>query len=140
MNEVTIMPNEMKKRKFYCHRCGNQLIPHPQTRTIKRGDPDYKRYRSVGRLHLIGDITLTEYGFRCTSCDALTSYDTQCVVEELQKSMGTLLLSQETVDEREEKVKAEFVRATKKDAVIGKVVQAVTILLLIGCWLISEHC
>ncbi len=64
MNEKSIMPRAMKRKKFYCSCCGEKLIPYPKTRIIKRGDPDYKKHRNIGfGRRLIGDIELTEYDF-----------------------------------------------------------------------------
>ena len=46
----------MVTRKFYCHKCGDILVRNARTRTIKRGDPDYRKHSKFGTKRVIGDI------------------------------------------------------------------------------------
>ncbi len=135
MNEVTIMPRAMKKRKFYCCSCGEKLILYPRTRILKRGDPDYKKHCYIGRgRRLVGNIELIEYDFKCMSCDKFITYDEQCVIEEIQKCVGSPVLSQEEINENCEKATAILKRKRKIRSIISKLFgTAVTILVIYYC-------
>jgi predicted RNA-binding Zn-ribbon protein involved in translation (DUF1610 family) len=92
------MDAAMVARKFYCHKCGQRLINHPRTRLIKRGDPDYREHSSAGRIghtHLIGDVELTEYDFKCPSCNRIIDPDEQYVIEKIQKMVGRHIITAE---------------------------------------------
>lgn len=138
MNKISIMPRAMKKRKFYCSCCGEKLIPYPKTRIVKRGDPDYKEHSHFGQgKRLIGDIELTEYDFKCLSCNKCISYDEQCVVAEIQKYVGVHTLSQENVNENYEKANATLKRKRKIRSIISNLFGTVVAILLIYYWLKS---
>lgn len=132
MNEKTVMPRAMKRKKFYCSCCGEKLVPYPKTRIIKRGDPDYKEHRNIGfGRRLIGDIKLFEYDFKCLSCDKFMSYDEQCVIAEIQKHVGSHILTQDNINENIEKAKTTLERKRNIEAVIGKVIATVLTVLII---------
>ena len=140
MNEVSVMPWAMKRKKFYCCSCGEKLIPYPKIRVLKRGDPDYKKYNSFGRgRRLIGDIELAEYDFKCMSCDKFISYEEQCVIAEIQKCLGKQILSQDSINENYEKAKADLERKGKIRSVISKVFCAVITFLVVYYWLASGN-
>ena len=140
MNKKSIMPRAMKKRKFYCSCCGEKLIPYPKTRIVKRGDPDYKEHSYFGQgRRLIGDIELTEYDFKCLSCDKLISYEEQCVIEEIQKYVGVHTLSQDNINENYEKANAALTKKRKNKFIISKLFGAVVLILVIYYWLKSGN-
>ena len=140
MNERFIMPRAMKKRKFYCSCCGEKLIPYPRTRIVKRGDSDYKEHSYLGNgKRLIGDIELTEYDFKCISCDKLISYDEQCVIEEIQKNVGAHTLSQDKLTENYEKANATLKRKRKIRSIISKLFGTAVAILVIYYWLKSGN-
>lgn len=89
---ITI-PIGMIFKKFYCHKCGSRLEKSARKRTVRRGDPDYKKYRNIGDSYVIGDIEVTQYDFCCPSCGEITGYDEQCILEHIQKQTGGHLLS-----------------------------------------------
>ncbi|MBR2907467.1 MAG: hypothetical protein IKC26_05420 [Clostridia bacterium] len=132
------MPQAMKKRKFYCSCCGEKLIPYPRTRVVKRGDPDYKEHSYFGQgKHLIGDIELTEYDFKCLSCEKFTSYDEQCVIEEIQKCVGVHTLSQDNINENYEKANTILERKRKIRSIISKLFGTAVAILVIYYWIKS---
>ena len=138
MNERSIMPLAMKRRKFHCSCCGEKLIPYPKTRIVKRGDPDYKEHSYFGRgTRLIGDIELTEYDFKCLSCDKLISYDEQCVIEEIQKHIGAHTLTQDNINDNYEKASATLKRKRKIINIISKLFGAIATILVIYYWIKS---
>lgn len=138
MNQRSIMPQAMKKRKFYCSCCGEKLIPYPRTRVVKRGDPDYKEHSYFGQgKHLIGDIELTEYDFKCLSCEKFTSYDEQCVIEEIQKYVGVHTLSQDNINENYEKANTILERKRKIRSIISKLFGTAVAILVIYYWIKS---
>ena len=138
MNKKSIMPREMKKREFYCSYCGEKLIPYPKTRIVKRGDPDYKEHSYLGRgRRLIGDIELTEYDFKCLSCERIISYDEQCVIEEIQKHIGVHTLSQDNINENYDKATATLKKKRKIRSIISKSFGTIVLILVIYYWLKS---
>ncbi len=140
MNKRSIMPRAMKKRKFYCSCCGEKLIPCPKTRIVKRGDPDYKEHSYFGRgMHLIGDIELTEYDFKCLSCEKIISYDEQCVIKEIQKHFGVHTLSQDNISKNYEKANAALKKKEKIGSIISKLFGTVVLILVIYYWLKSGN-
>lgn len=140
MNKVSVIPWAMKIRKFYCCSCGEKLIPYPKTRIVKRGDPDYKEHSYFGRgKHLIGDIELTEYDFKCMACDKFISYDEQCVIEKIQKQIGTYTLSQDNINENIENARITLERKRKIQSVVSKVIGIAVAILILYCWLKSGN-
>ena len=123
MNNKSIsIPVVMLIKKFYCHCCGGLLIKNKRTRTIRRGDPDYKEHSRIGRTHMIGDIELTEYDFKCPDCGRITSFDEQCVIENIQKNVGKHILSQAEITEHTPKAEADLKRKRNITNIIVKIV------------------
>lgn len=100
-NKSYSMDAAMATRKFYCHTCGERLINHPRTRLFKRGDPEYKEYSRVGHMRRIGDVELTEYDFKCPSCNRIINPDEQYVIEKMQKMLGKHILTEEEFAKKE---------------------------------------
>lgn len=96
-NRTVSLPLGMVSRKFYCHRCGTQLVRKSRTRTLRRGDPDYQKYSGTGEMKLLGDIHVTEYDFHCSACDTIIGYQEQCAIEYIQKRAGRHILSQSEI-------------------------------------------
>ena len=123
MNNKSIsIPVAMLIKKFYCHCCGGLLIKNKRTRTIRRGDPDYKEHSRIGRTHMIGDIELTEYDFKCSDCGRITSFVEQCVIENIQKNVGKHILSQADITEHTPKAEADLKRKRNITNIIAKIV------------------
>lgn len=97
---ITI-PFGMVTRRFYCYQCGQKLLRHSRTRTVRPGDPDYKEYairRSGNKTTFwAGDVDVTEYDFRCPDCNIITQYDKQLVIEAIQKNLGKNRLTQSEI-------------------------------------------
>ena len=124
-NKSYTMDAAMTARKFYCHKCGERLINHPRTRTIKRGDPDYREHSRVGRLgrtHLIGDVELTEYDFKCPSCNRIINPDEQYVIEKMQKMVGKNILTEEEFTQNEAAARFAIERKKKITTIIVTVI------------------
>lgn len=109
-------------RKFYCHKCGDRLLRHARTRIVKRGDPDYKKHSRIGRMHTFGDVELTEYDFKCWTCDRVTGCDEQYVIERMQKKLGKHILSETEIAENEESARAAIARKKKLGNIIASVI------------------
>ena len=123
MNNKSIsIPVAMLIKKFYCHCCGGLLIKNKRTRTIRRGDPDHKEHSRIGHTHMIGDIELTEYDFKCPDCGRITSFDEQCVIENIQKNVGKHILSQAEITEHTPKAEADLKRKRNITNIIAKIV------------------
>ena len=127
-NKSVSIPMAMLTKKFYCHKCGERLIRNARTRTIKRGDPDYKKHSGVGRMHLIGDVEFTEYDFKCPACGNIIEYDEQCVIGKIQKQLRKNILSDEEVLNNRGKAEDSINRNSK----IFKVFFSVIALAVIG--------
>ncbi len=123
-------PVAMLLKKFYCHECGEKLERSPKTRTIKCGDPDYREYSTyLDGKHLIGDVELTEYDFICQSCRKVISFDDQCVIEKIQKTLDKRVLSKVEVLENIEKAKAVLDKKRKvSNAIVFSIFILITIL------------
>lgn len=118
-NSSYSVPLGMVMRKFYCHQCGERLIRHSKTRTIKPDDPDYKSYSRIGHArHMIGDIELTEYDFKCLSCEKIIGYDEQSAIGKIQKRLRKHILSQEDIAQNMDKAKA----ALKREGTMWRIV------------------
>ena len=109
-------------------------MKNAKTRTIWRGDQDYKEYSRIGRTHMIGDVELTEYDFKCPCCDNITSYDEQCVIERIQKNIGRHVLSPTEISDRTKEAEADLKRRKRRT---NFVVKAVFIALVVLAVLIS---
>ena len=96
-NRTVSVPLGMVSRKYFCHRCGTQLVRKSRTRTVRRGDPDYRKYRGTGKMRMIGDIEVTEYDFHCSACNTITGYQEQCIIEYIQKRADRHVLSQSEI-------------------------------------------
>ncbi len=118
-------------KKFYCHKCGERLVRNPRTITIRRGDPDYRKHSHIGDTHMIGDVELTEYDFKCPSCDKITVYDEQCIVEKIQKNIGKRILSQAEISEYAQKAEADLKRKRRITDIIIKTIFVALIVLAI---------
>ena len=124
----------MATRKFYCHKCGDQLIRESRTRIIQRGDPDYREHSHRGHTHMIGDVELTEYDFKCRSCDRIIPRDAQYVTEKIQKRLGKHILSEQEIFENEEAARSAIERKKK----IVKIVLGITTAIIVALVLYFE--
>ena len=126
----------MVTRKFYCHKCGERLLRNARTRTIKRGDPDYRKHaRFANGTYSIGDIELTEYDFKCWTCDRIINPDEQYVIEQMQKMLGKHILSDEEFAENEEKARAAIAKKRKITEIVVKAVSITVLLLVLFLWI-----
>ena len=82
-NKTYSIDAAMVTRRFYCHKCGDRLLKNARTRLLRRGDPDYRKHN----MGFIGDIELTEYNFKCWTCDRIVSCDEQYVIEKCKRSL-----------------------------------------------------
>ena len=121
-NKSASIPVAMLIKKFYCPCCGARLAKHPRTRTLRRGDPDYKKHSQIGHTHIVGDVELTEYDFQCPDCSKILSYDEQCVIENIQKNVGKHILSQVEITEHTPKAEADLKRKRNITNIIAKIV------------------
>ncbi len=134
-NKSVRIPIGMMTKKFYCHKCGEQLEKHSKTRTLSPGDPDYKKHcRLNHRTHMIGDVEVTEYDFQCPTCENIIEYDEQCVIEKIQKQLHTNTLSDGEIFNNRGKAEAEMDRNAK----IFKAVFTVFALAVIGLIIYSK--
>lgn len=121
-NKRKSIPAAMLFKKFYCHSCGERLVKNARTRTVRRGDPDYKEYSRIGRTHMIGDVELTEYDFKCPCCERITSYDEQCVIERIQKNIGRQVLSPTEISDHTKKAEEDLKRRKRRTNFIVKAI------------------
>ena len=124
-------PLGMSSRDLYCCDCGAQLEKHAITRIVKKGDPDYKKHRKIGRRYVFGDVEITEYEFKCPSCEKTISYDEQGIIEKIQNRLNKQVLSQEEIDANIEQAKAEIHRKSRISGMIYKIIFFAVIAFLI---------
>ena len=133
-NKSASIPMGMVFGKFYCSDCGERLEKHPRKRVVRRGDPDYREHRRVGRMRMVGDIEVTEYDFKCPCCEKITSYDDQRVIAVIQKDLGKKTLSPVEMTKHAQQAEAKIERKTK---ITNVLVGAVGVALAICAFLIS---
>lgn len=134
-NKTSEFDLAMVTRKFYCHKCGDRLLRNARTRTIKRGDPDYREHSKFGTKRVIGDIELTEYDFKCWTCDRIINPDEQYVIEQMQKMLGKHILTDEEFAENEEKARAAIAKKIKITEIVVKAVSITVVLLVLFLWI-----
>lgn len=64
-NRTVSIPVGMMTKKFCCCKCGERLSRKSRTWTVRPGDPDYRKHSKIGRMHVIGEVEVTEYDFQC---------------------------------------------------------------------------
>ena len=130
-NKSKSIPVAMLLKKFYCHSCGERLVKNAKTRTVRRGDQDYREHSRIGYTHMIGDVELTEYDFKCPCCDNITSYDEQCVIERIQKNIGRHVLSPTEISDHTKKAEADLKRRKRRTNFIVKAIFIALVVLAI---------
>ena len=122
----------MDSKKLYCHKCGDLLMRHANTRLVKRGDPDYKKHSRIGRgRYVIGDIELTEYDLECMTCKTYISYDEQRPIMMVQKELGKDIISDEELEAHRPAVQKKLDTRAKIWKILGMAVAA----LLVGVYI-----
>jgi len=121
-NKSSSIPVAMLVKKFYCHCCGNRLVKNPRTRTVRRGDPDYKEHSRIGDMHMIGDVEVTEYDFKCPHCGKIISYDEQCIFSIIQKALGKHILSENEISALTAEASTELKRKRRITEITVKIV------------------
>ncbi len=97
MSEKKTINMGMVFDKFYCHKCGQQYMNNPITRTVRPGDPDYRKESRTVKGHLIGDVEVTEYNFKCPDCGNEIDYDSQCNLQQIQTLLGKNVLTDQEI-------------------------------------------
>lgn len=130
-NQSISIPAGMIFKTFYCHKCGKKLVKKPETRTVRPGSPDYHKHAKSRRFHMVGDIEVTEYHFRCPNCENTVEYDEQCVIASVQKKLCRKKLSDEEIEHN--RFEAENAIALKKK-ITGAIVFAVALIAFFLMW------
>ena len=134
MSRMITIPFGIVFQKFYCHKCGEQLKKVTKTRTVKRGDPDYRQHSRIVGIHVVGDIQVTEYAFSCPHCGHSIDYHEQSVVAKIQKQLGERQLSDGQIEEKRPDVEAK----KRKNETVWKVVCGILVILFIAYHLITN--
>lgn len=127
-NKSISIPAGMVFKKFYCHKCGEKLVKEPKKRIVTPKDADYREYNSIGNMHVIGDIEVTEYDFKCPSCGNIIKYDEQCVIGKIQKKLDKKELYEQDILENREKIENKINRNKK----IYKFVLGIVTAIIVG--------
>ena len=122
-NTSVSIPVDMVTKKFYCHKCGEQLSRHAKTRTLSPGDPDYREHNRIGRgVRMIGDVEVTEYDFQCPACGNIIEYREQSVIRKIQKQVQRNVLSEGEIAANRREAEKAIDRKNKVNKVIGIVI------------------
>lgn len=121
-NKTVSVPIGMVTRSFYCHQCGERLERWPKTRTLSPGDPDYKKHSRFRHRHMIGDVEVTEFEFRCPACGNTLEYREACLMEKMQKQLHKKVLSPEEILCNKEMAQASMARKARVSTVFFAVV------------------
>ena len=128
-NKSVSIPLSMLTKNFYCHKCGGRLVRSAKIKTLKSGDPDYRKHSKLNhRTHTVGEVEVTEYDFKCCNCGNVIEYDEQCVIEKIRKLLRKKLLSDDEIESN--RGKAESI--IEKKAKVFKVVFVVTAAAVVG--------
>lgn len=137
-NKSTSIPVAMLIKKFYCADCGNRLLKNPKKRIVRRGDADYREHSTIGGMQLIGDVELTEYDFKCHHCGKITSFDEQCVIEKIQKKVGSHTLSQSEIAQYTQQAEADLKKRRRITDIVVKVI-FILLAVFVGCILLKTN-
>ena len=77
---------------------------------------------AVGHTHLIGDVELTEYDFKCPSCNRIINPDEQYVIEKIQKMVGRHILTEEEYFAHEQAARSAIAKKRKTTDIIVKLI------------------
>ena len=127
-NKSISIPAGMVFKKFYCHKCGERLVKESKKRIVTPKDADYREYNSIADIHMIGDIEVTEYDFKCPECGNIISYDEQCVIGKIQKKINKKELNEQEIEENREEIKNKL----DKNAKIYKFILGLITAIIVG--------
>ena len=133
-NQSISIPAGMIFKTFHCHKCGKKLVKTPETRIVRPGSPDYREHSSSRRLHMVGDIEVTEYHFRCPDCENTVEYDEQCLIASIQKKLCRKKLSDEEIERH--RPEAENAIALKKK-ITSAIFFAIALIVFVLMWYFS---
>ena len=100
VGSVNTMPRDMSKNMHFCSRCGAFLYTKAERRHIHPKDPEWSTYSRVNiktRAIPIGYLEVSEYSYRCPQCQDLKTYDEQCRIEKIQKTVQRNVLSEQEI-------------------------------------------
>lgn len=73
-------------KKRYCHCCGKALLRRKTERIVRQGDPNHRKYCTIGRSYRpYGDILVIGKEFFCSSCNKWFSCEKQGEIIDAQK-------------------------------------------------------
>lgn len=98
-------------KRYYCADCGTKLKTEKTHRIVTKDDPDYYRYHDVGQFPRV-DYEVYDQRFQCPSCGRRTAYDEQCILNRIQKKLGTKILSPFEVKQHYEECSAAHNKST----------------------------
>ena len=114
MNKVFVNRRNATKKEYYCSACGEKLVAWPRTRILDQNDPDYEEYSHFAGKRVWGKIEVTEYDFKCISCDTVIPYYKQHVIAKIQKRVGANTLTQNDIEIHLKSIKADLNRRQQK--------------------------
>jgi len=131
------MPIGMAIKKYYCHKCGDRLCKHANTRTVYRGDPDYDEWRRYNGKKFLGDIDGITYNFRCYTCKTDIEYDEQHVISKIQKLTGSTTLTEADIAQHRPAVEQKMEKGAKIYTVIFRIVTFIILAIWLYFWIKS---
>ena len=95
------LPSGMMIKTFYCHECGKKLKPHYTVKTLRKGDPEFRKNAKVGDTYILTAKEVKIYNsdsFYCDYCNKILTYENQCIIRKIQKIYNKKILSQEEIE------------------------------------------
>lgn len=86
------IPFGMVLKKYYCSNCGTRLQKERLHRVVTKDDKDYYQYHDYNNFPRY-DHDVYSYRFKCPSCLKRISFKEQCIIERIQKTKNTKILS-----------------------------------------------
>lgn len=130
-NKSISIPAGMVFKKFYCHKCSERLVKEPKKRIVKPGDIDYREHNKIGRMHMVGEVEVTEYDFKCIECGNIISYDEQCVIGKIQKKLNKKELNEQEIEENREEIKNKLDKNAKIYKFILGLITAIIVVVVV---------
>jgi len=130
-------PTGMVFKKFYCHKCGNQLKTEKTHRVVKSNDRDFSHYDNFEYCSS-SYYDVYNYRFKCPSCESRITYDDQRVIEMIQKKCMRKKLSDIEINRN----RKECEKRAEKSVLLGKIISSLIFAIIafsVYFFLVSER-
>lgn len=112
----------MLVKRYYCSKCGAGLQKEKTHRVVTKDDVDYYIYQDFDKFPR-RNHDVYEYRFKCPSCQSRISFEEQCIINKIQKSNRSIILSPIEI----RKHRSEYKKYNIKRAIISELITIILI-------------